>query len=138
MRVSWRRGTSKTCFILYICIIISILLWLCWVFVAVRASLQLRRVDFSGQWPLLLGSVGSGHTGSVLAVHWLSCSTACGICPDQGSNPCILPRQALSSPLSQQGSPDLFYFFSKYLLSTYSVSDTILDTENKPKNKTGR
>ena len=35
----------------------------------------------------------------------LSCSTACGIFPDQGSNPCPLHWQADSSPLCHQGSP---------------------------------
>ena len=95
-------------------------------------------VDFSLQGLPLLESMGPRHTGSAAVVHWLGCSIACGIFPNQGSNPCVLHWQAFSSPQSQQGSPDLFYFFSKYLLSTYSVSDTILDTENKPKNKTGR
>ena len=32
-------------------------------------------------------------TGSVVVVHRLSCSTACGIFPDQGSNPCSLRWQ---------------------------------------------
>ena len=35
----------------------------------------------------------------------LSCSMACGIFPDQGSNSCLLRRQADSLPLSHQGSP---------------------------------
>ena len=35
----------------------------------------------------------------------LSCSTACGIFPDQGSNPGLLHWQVGSSPLSQQGRP---------------------------------
>ena len=30
------------------------------------------------------------HTGSVVLVHGLSCSAACGIFLDQGSNPCLL------------------------------------------------
>ena len=37
--------------------------------------------------------------------HGLSCSKACGILPDQGSNPCLLHWQADSLPLSHQGSP---------------------------------
>ena len=39
---------------------------------------------------------------------WLtgpSCSAACGIFPDQGSNPCPLHWQADSQPLHHQGSP---------------------------------
>ena len=35
----------------------------------------------------------------------LSCSAACGIFPDQGSNPCPLHWQADSQPLHHQGSP---------------------------------
>ena len=37
-------------------------------------------------------------------VHGLSCSVACGIFPDQGSNPCPLHWQADSQPLRHQGS----------------------------------
>ena len=35
----------------------------------------------------------------------LSCSAACGIFPEQGSNPFLLHWEANSSPLSYQGSP---------------------------------
>ena len=34
----------------------------------------------------------------------LSCCAACGIVPDQGSNPCLLHLQVDSLPLSHQGS----------------------------------
>ena len=37
--------------------------------------------------------------------HGLSCSAACGVFPDQGSNPCPLHWQADSQPLHHQGSP---------------------------------
>ena len=37
--------------------------------------------------------------------HGLSCSVACGIFPEQGSNLCLLHRQADSLLLSHQGSP---------------------------------
>ena len=37
--------------------------------------------------------------------HRLSCSVACGIFPDQGSNLCPLHWQADSQPLRHQGSP---------------------------------
>ena len=37
--------------------------------------------------------------------HGPSCSAACGIFPDQGSNPCPLHWQADSQPLRHQGSP---------------------------------
>ena len=67
--------------------------------------------------PLLLRSTGSRRAGSVVVAHGPSCSgsvvvahrpscsAACGIFPDQGSNPCPLHRQADSQPLRHQGSP---------------------------------
>ena len=91
-----------------------IYLWLCWVFVSVRglslvaasgghssspcAGLSLSR-------PLLLRSTGSRRTGLAVVAHGPSCSAACGIFPDQGSNPCPLHLQADSQPLRHQGSP---------------------------------
>ena len=47
-------------------------------------------------------------TGSVV-VHGLSCSSACRIFLDQGSNLCLLPWQADSLPLSHQGKPPLIH-----------------------------
>ena len=44
-------------------------------------------------------------TGAVVVAHGLSCSAACGIFLDQGSNTCLLHWQAVSLPLSHQGSP---------------------------------
>ena len=43
--------------------------------------------------------------GSVVVAQGLRCSAACGIFPDQGSNPCPLHWQAGSQPLLHQGSP---------------------------------
>ena len=43
--------------------------------------------------------------GSVVVVHGLSRSMACGIFPDQGSNPCPLNWQMDSYPLYHQQSP---------------------------------
>ena len=37
--------------------------------------------------------------------HGPSCSAACGILPDQGSNPCPLHQQADPQPLRHQRSP---------------------------------
>ena len=46
--------------------------------------------------------------------HGLSCSAACGIFPDQRSNPC--PHwQADSSPLSHQGKPHVDHFLKSLL-----------------------
>ena len=59
--------------------------------------------------PLLLRNTGSRHAGSVIVAHGPSCSAACGLLPDQGSNPCPLHWQANSQPLRHQGSPDLSF-----------------------------
>ena len=81
-----------------------------------------------GTWALQLWLPGSGATGSVVAAHRLSFSEACGIFPDQGSNPGLLPRQADSLPLSHQGSPEnllmpvLHLFFFPLSFSIYVVS----------------
>ena len=48
-----------------------------------------------------------------LTSFFFSCSAACGILPDQGSNPCPLHWQADSQPLRHQGSPPLLTFKSK-------------------------
>ena len=88
--------------------------WLCWVFIAVRGlSLVTASGGHSSSWcaglslsrPLLLRSTSSRRAGSVVVAHGPSCSAACGILPDQGSNPCPLHWQADSQPLRHQGSP---------------------------------
>ena len=88
--------------------------WLCWVFVSVRGlSLVVasgghsssRCAGLSLSWPLLLWSTGSRRAGSAIVAHGPSCSAACGIFPDQGSNPCPLHWQADSQPLRHQGNP---------------------------------
>ena len=93
-----------------------IYLWLCWVFVSVRGLSPVvasgghsssRCTGLSLSRPLLLWSTGSRRAGSVIVAHGPSCSAACGIFPDQGSNPCPLHWQADSQPLHHQGSPSL-------------------------------
>ena len=66
-----------------------------------------------------------GTWDSVVAVHrlysmspevvapGLSCSSACGIFPDQGSNTWSLHWQTDSFPLCQQGNPPSFYFLKE-------------------------
>ena len=94
--------------------ILFLYLWLCWVSVSVLGlSLAAasgghsssRCAGLSLSWPLLLRSTGSRRAGSVIVAHGPSCSMACGIFPDQGSNPCPLHWQADSQPLRHQGSP---------------------------------
>uniref|UniRef100_A0A8C9CPZ2 ARF GTPase 4 n=1 Tax=Phocoena sinus TaxID=42100 RepID=A0A8C9CPZ2_PHOSS len=55
-------------------------------------------------WPLPLRSTGFGRAGSVAMAHGPSHSTARGIFPDRGTNPCPLHRRADSQPLHYQGS----------------------------------
>ena len=100
--------------IIYLFIYLFIYLWLCWVFVSVRGLSLIvasgshsssRCAGLSPLRPLLLRSPGSRGAGSVIVAHGPSCSVACGIFPDQGSNPCPLHWQADSQPLRHQGSP---------------------------------
>ena len=64
-----------------------------------------RCAGLSLSWPLPLRGTGSRRAGSVVVAHGPSCSAACGIFPDQGTNPCLLHWQADSQPLRHQGSP---------------------------------
>ena len=109
--------TKVFCFLNFIYLFIY--LWLCWVFVSVRG---LSLVAASGghsssrcagpslSRPLLLRSTGSRRAGSVIVAHGPSRSAACGIFPDQGSNPCPLHWQADSQPLRHQGSPKSVFY----------------------------
>ena len=95
-------------------IYLFIYFWLCWVLVSVRGLYLVaesgghsssRCAGLSLSRPLPLQSTGSRHAGSAVVAHGPSCSAACGIFPDQGSNPCPLHQQADSQPLHYQGSP---------------------------------
>ena len=109
------RFTNRTFFLkFFILFLFYLFLWLCWVFASVRGlSLvvasggrsSLRCAGLSLSRPLLLRSTGSRRAGSVVVAHGPSCSAACGILPDQGTNPCPLHWQADSQPLRHQGSP---------------------------------
>ena len=99
-------------------IYLFIYFWLCWVFVSVRGLSLVaasgghsssRCVGLSPSWHLLLRSTGSRCAGSVVVAHGPSCSVACRIFPDQGSNPCPLHWQVDSQPLRHQGSPRLTF-----------------------------
>ena len=116
---------------------IFIYLWLCWVFVSVRGlSLVLasgghsssRCEGLSLSRPHLLRSTGSRCTGSVIVAHGPSCSVACGIFPDQGSNPCPLHWQVDSQPLRHQGSPPSLFWLYIYLWGLSFDSDLFPDT----------
>ena len=118
---SLRRDTMHYHLFIYLSISLSIYLfiylWLCWVFVSVRglslvaasgghSSSQCAGLSLSR--PLLLRSTGSRRAGSAIVAHGPSCSAACGIFPDQGSNPCPLHWQADSQPLRHQGCTQEF------------------------------
>ena len=106
---------SVFCFFFKI-IYLFIYLWLCWVFVSVRGLSLVaasgghsssRCAGLSLSRPLLLRSTGSRRSGSAIVGHGPNRSAACGIFPDQGSNPCPLHWQADSQPLRHQGSPSV-------------------------------
>ena len=109
-----------------------IYLWLCWVFISVRGLSLVasgghsssRCAGLSLSWPLLLQSTGSRRAGSVVVAHGPSCSAACGIFPDQGSNPCSLHWQADSQPLRHQGSPAQIFLLNTFL-NLYFVSHVL-------------
>ena len=73
-----------------------------------------------------------GSQASIAVVHGLSCSSACGIFPDQGLNPSPMHWQVSSYPLYHQGSsPPSFpafsftitdTFFRVYIQSSFKVS----------------
>ena len=99
--------------------------WLCWVFISVRGlspaaasggHSSSRCAGLSPSRPLPLRSTGSRRAGSAAVAHGLSRSAACGIFPDQGSNPCPLHWQADSQPLRHQGSPSLFFWWNIFTL----------------------
>ena len=68
-------------------------------------------------------------TGSVVVAHGLSCSAACGIFPDQGSNPCPLHWQADSEPLHHQGSPMNFLKIKKINEDIRKTSNILISSE---------
>ena len=95
--------TTVFCFFFKLIYFYFTYFWLCWVFVSVRGLSPVaasgghsssRRAGLSLSRPLLLRSTGSRRAGSVVVAHGPSCSAACGIFADQGSNPCPLHWQA--------------------------------------------
>ena len=113
----------------------SFIYWLRWVFVSVQGLSLVtasgghsssRCAGLSLSRPLLLWSTGSRHTGSIVVAHGPSCSAACGIFPDQGSNPCPLHWQADSQPLRHQGSPLLFLPSCSFTTFFFTFNSAIL------------
>ena len=132
--------TSKYIINIYIFYFIFIYLWLFWVFVSVLGLSPVaasgghsssRCAGLSLSRPLLLRSTGSRRTGSVIVAHGLSRSAACGILPDQGSNPCSPHWQADSQPLRHQGSPKYFSLWRKSPFSDFICSINLYWTFRK-------
>ena len=120
-------------------IYLFIYFWLCWVFISVRGlSLVAASGGHSSSWcaglslsrPLLLRSTGSRRAGSVVVAHGPSCSAACGILPDQSSNPCPLHWQADSQPLRHQGSPSLIFIIAEYTRRPLTMHTLIAQTSS--------
>ena len=96
-----REATSKTFFFLNIFIYLFLaVLGLRFCARAFSSCGERGPLFIAVRGPLTLRSTGSRRAGSVVVAHGLSCSTARGIFPDQGSNPCLLHWQA-----------DSFFFF---------------------------
>ena len=118
--------------------------WRC-VFIAEWAFLQLRRVGaalhcavwasrcsgvscyggvLQGAWDSVVVARGLSSPGA-----WLSCSGACRIFPDQGSNPWLLHQQVDFLPPSHQWSSEIVFLVfprSLYLFPWPSFSHSIL------------
>ena len=107
--------TILVCYYLFIYLFIYLFLavlglrFCAWVVAASGDHSSSRCAGLSLSRPLLLGSTGSRRAGSVVVAHGPSCSTVCGIFPDQGSIPCPLHWQADSQPLRHQGSPNVLF-----------------------------
>ena len=69
----------------------------------VEHGLQARRLQQLWHAGSVVVARGLQSAGSVVEVHGPSRSTAHGILPDQGPNPCPLHWQADSQPLGHQG-----------------------------------
>ena len=99
------------CFLVFFFFLILFIYWLCWVFIAVcRLSLVAVSWDYSSSLvhgllivvasPYKACALGmQASVGSVVVAHRLGCSSACGIFPDQESNPCPLLWQ--TGPLGE-------------------------------------
>ena len=85
--------------------------WLCWVFIAVHGlSLVSGSCGYFLLWFSSFSWCGPWALGAVVAGHETCCPVACGIFPDQASNPCPLPWQANSQPLDYKGGPCVWVF----------------------------
>ena len=77
-------------------------------------------------WASAVVAPGLQRAGSVVVARGLTCSVACGIFPDQGSNPCLLHWQADSLPLSHQGSPSTPLIEETVLFPVYILANFVI------------
>ena len=104
--------------------------WLCWVFVAMHElSLVAASWDHSQLQRILLIVVASlvaehgcqGSRASVAVAHGLSCSPACGIFPEPGTEsmpPALVPEFLTTGP---QGKFDIFYILPSLIRSLRDI-----------------
>ena len=78
------------------------------------ASLVSERVTFLQAWTSVVVARGLLSTSSIVVVHGLSCSSACGILLYQGSNPCPLDSQVDSYLLYHQGSSEINFIIQSF------------------------
>ena len=71
----------------------------------------------------LIAEHGLWSTGSVAVVHRFSCSMACGIFPDQGSNPSVSPALVGGFFTTEPPGKPLFSFLLEVNISTEECSD---------------
>ena len=90
-------------------LIAFISVWLHWVLAASKPGAPLH------------SHVALGHLGSILVLLGLSCSSAGGIAPDQGSHPRPLHLQGDCHPPYPQVSPTYSSFLNRCVLSFYSI-----------------
>ena len=91
-----------------------------------------RCAGLSLSQPLLLRSTDSRRAGSAIVAHGPSRSAACGIFPDQGSNPCPLHWQADSQPLRHEGSPYGLFLMLRNGLLPSQVSMSLAQSKVPP------
>ena len=69
---------------------------------------------------------------SAVVTHGLSCSSTCGIFPDQGSNPCPLHWQANFYPLYPQGMSKTIFFLKRTFRLTIKLWRAFRDFPRTP------
>ena len=129
MCVVWENtSVSIYLFIYYLFILAALGLRCCtWLSLvaASRGYSSLWCPGFSLRWRLLLWSMGSRRMVSVVVVHRFSCSAACGIFLDQGSNPRPLHWQILNHCTTREAQFSSVWALSYEVFILFSFSPVI-------------